>query len=327
MDTILEVKNLKKYFPLKTGIWKEATEQVKAVDDISFSIKRGETLGLVGESGCGKSTVGRLIAGLYEPTEGNIIFEGEDISKKKGLTWRKRLQVVFQDPFSSLNPRMNVRSLLSEGINIHHLAKDKKEKDEKISSLMDLVGLDKDYLKRYPHEFSGGQRQRISLARALSVEPEFLVADEPVSSLDVSIQAQIINLFKDLKEKFNLTYLFISHDLRVIEFISDKVAVMYLGRIVEFAARDELFKNPEHPYTKSLLAAIPKPFVEGEIRVHIEKKALRGDIPSAIDLPVGCRFQSRCPFVEKICLEKEPELRETKLGHFTACHLSNIYNS
>lgn len=321
MDIILEVKNLKKYFPVKTGIWKESVKTLKAVDDISFSIKRGETLGLVGESGCGKSTVGRLIAGLYEPTEGNIIFEGEDISKKKGLAWRKRLQVVFQDPFSSLNPRMNVRSLLSEGINIHHLAKDKKEKDEKLSSLMDLVGLDKDYLKRYPHEFSGGQRQRISIARALSVEPEFLVADEPVSSLDVSIQAQIINLFKDLREKFNLTYLFISHDLRVVEFISDKVLVMYLGRIVEFTSRDELFLNPKHPYTKSLLAAIPKPFVEGKIASRVEKKALKGDIPSAMDLPAGCRFQSRCPLAEKICQEKEPELKETAPGHLTACHL------
>lgn len=326
MDTILEVRNLKKYFPLKVGVWKEATKKLKAVDDISFSIKRGETLGLVGESGCGKSTVGRLIAGLYEPTEGNIIFEGEDISKKKGLTWRKRLQVVFQDPFSSLNPRMNVISLLSEGINIHHLAKDKKEKYEKLNSLMDLVGLDKDYLKRYPHEFSGGQRQRISIARALSVEPVFLVADEPVSSLDVSIQAQIINLFKELKEKISLTYLFISHDLRVIEFISDKVAVMYLGKIVEFATRDELFQNTKHPYTKSLLAAIPKPFVEGKIAEHIEKKALKGDIPSAIDLPEGCRFQTRCPIVEKICLEKEPKLKETAPGHLTACHMSNNSN-
>lgn len=322
MDEILEVKNLKKYFPLKAGVWSEATKNVKAVDDISFSIKRGETFGLVGESGCGKSTLGRLIAGLYEPTEGNIIFEGEDITEKKDLGWRKRLQVVFQDPFSSLNPRMNVESLLCEGINIHHLAKDKKEKFEKIKSLMDLVGLDKDYLKRYPHEFSGGQRQRISIARALSVDPNFLVADEPVSSLDVSIQAQIINLFKDLRDKFNLTYLFISHDLRVIEFMCDRVAVMYLGGIVELAENKELFENPLHPYTQSLLSAIPKTFKEEKK----ERMLLKGDIPSPVDLPTGCRFQSRCPITEKLCLEKEPKLIESSPGHLTACHLLSINN-
>ncbi|MFH1287622.1 MAG: ABC transporter ATP-binding protein [bacterium] len=319
MDTILQVKNLKKYFPLKIGVWKEADKEVKAVDDVSFSIRRGETLGLVGESGCGKSTVGRLIAGLYEPTSGDIIFNGENISKKAGLAWRKKLQIIFQDPFSSLNPRMTINSLIGEGIALHNLAKNKKEKEDKIDYLLELVGLNKNCKSRYPHEFSGGQRQRIALARSLSVEPDFLVADEPVSSLDVSIQAQIINLFKELREQFNLTYLFISHDLRVIEFISDKVAVMYLGKIVEFASRDELYQTPKHPYTKSLLSAIPQVFAEGKI----ERKILKGDIPSAVDLPVGCRFQTRCPIAEKICSEKEPKLKESPPGHFAACHLKN----
>lgn len=262
MNTVLQAKNLKKYFPLKTGVWKEAEKEVKAVDDVSFSINRGETLGLVGESGCGKSTVARLVAGLYEPTDGEIVYEGECISGRGVLryapTMRKKLQIIFQDPFSSLNPRMTVGSLIGEGIALHNLARNKKEKEDKVDYLLELVGLSKDFKNRYPHEFSGGQRQRIALARSLSVEPEFLVADEPVSSLDVSIQAQIINLFKELKEKFNLTYLFISHDLRVIEFISDKVAVMYLGKIVELASRDELYQNPKHPYTRSLLSAIPK---------------------------------------------------------------------
>lgn len=254
MNPILQVKNLKKYF--------QTTRQIKAVDDVSFSMSRGETLGLVGESGCGKSTVARLVAGLYEPTAGEIVYDSRCISgrgvSRYAPTMRKKLQIIFQDPFGSLNPRMTVGTLIGEGITLHKLAKNKREKEDRINYLLELVGLNKDFKRRYPHEFSGGQRQRISLARVLAVEPEFLVADEPVSSLDVSIQAQIINLFKELKEKFNLTYLFISHDLRVIEFISDKVAVMRNGKIVEFASRDELYENPKHPYTQSLLSAIPK---------------------------------------------------------------------
>ncbi|MEW6088070.1 MAG: ABC transporter ATP-binding protein [bacterium] len=324
MNTILEVKNLKKYFPLKTGIWKEAAREVKAVDDISFSIERGETLGLVGESGCGKSTVARLVAGLYPPTGGNIIFEGEDIARKKDRAWRKKLQIIFQDPFSSLNPRMTIASIVGEGIYLHNLAKNKNEREDKINSLLGLVGLSRDIKARYPHEFSGGQRQRIALARALSVEPEFLVADEPVSSLDVSIQAQVINLFKDLREEFNLTYLFISHDLRVIEFMCDRVAVMYLGKIVELAGNKELYQNPLHPYTQSLLSAIPKAFKE----TGSERKPLKGDIPSPVDLPPGCRFQPRCPRAENLCLEKEPGLKEINSGHFAACHfISRLFQS
>ena len=323
-DVLMEVKNLKMYFPVTQGIIiQRQVGAVHAVDGLNFAIKRGETLGLVGESGCGKSTTGRAILQLYRPTEGEVIFEGQDLCKLKGEELRqvrRRMQMIFQDPYASLNPRMTVGDIISEPIEIHHLAKSKKERQEKVQELLRLVGLNPYFSNRYPHEFSGGQRQRIGVARALAVEPQFIVCDEPVSALDVSIQAQIINLLEELQTRLHLTYLFIAHDLSVVRHISDRVAVMYLGKIVEMADRDAIYDNPLHPYTKALLSAvpIPDPFVE-EKR---ERIILTGDVPSAINPPSGCRFRTRCPIYQKgLCDVKEPPFKDRGGGHLVACHL------
>ncbi|MFW6264548.1 MAG: ABC transporter ATP-binding protein [Bacillota bacterium] len=317
---LLEVKNLKKYFPVKAGIIKKTVGHVKAVDDISFDIKEGETLGLVGESGCGKSTTGATILRLLEATAGKVNFAGKDIlslNKKDMREIRKEIQIVFQDPYASLNPRMTVAEIVGEPLEIHNLAKSKKEKEEKVSSLLDRVGLTREQMNRYPHEFSGGQRQRIGVARALAVNPKLIIADEPVSALDVSIQAQVINLLQDLQQEFGLTYLFIAHDLSVVKHISDRVAVMYLGKIVELANKDDLYKNPGHPYTQSLLSAIPIPEPEGKK----DRIILKGDVPSPINPPSGCSFHTRCPKAKDICKKVEPEFKDYGNGHYVSCHL------
>jgi oligopeptide transport system ATP-binding protein len=293
---------------------------VKAVDGLNFFVRRGETLGLVGESGCGKSTTGRSILQLYRPTAGEVMYEGKDLCKMKGETlrrMRRKMQMIFQDPYASLNPRMTVGSIIGEPMEIHNLAKG-KEKTEKVQRLLETVGLNPYMANRYPHEFSGGQRQRVGVARALAVEPEFIVCDEPISALDVSIQAQIINLLEQLQQQFNLTYLFIAHDLSVVRHISDRVAVMYLGKIVELSSRDELYFNPLHPYTKALLSAvpIPDPSVEGKR----ERIILTGDVPSPVNPPSGCHFHTRCPVVIDICKQVDPEFRDKGGQHWVACH-------
>lgn len=319
-EILLSIKNLSKFFPIIGGFLKRKRAGcVKAVDGVSFDIFEGETLGLVGESGCGKSTTARLILRLEEPTSGDIFFEGQDISKlsKKALrTLRKNIQVVFQDPYSSFNPRMTVREIIAEPLIVHDLV-DRFNIDEKVKHLMNIVGLDYAYAPRYPHEFSGGQRQRIGLAKALSLNPKFIILDEPVSALDVSVRAQIINLLQDLQEMFKLTYLFISHDLAVVEHISDRVAVMYLGKIVEIAPKEDLYSNPCHPYTKALLAAIPIP----NPRIKRPASLIRGDVPSAIDPPSGCRFHTRCRYANKICSLEEPDLCNLGNNHYCACHV------
>ena len=314
-EVLIEVKNLKKYF--KAG--RKAT--VKAVDDISFNIKRGETLGLVGESGCGKTTCGKTVLGLYGATGGEVIFDGINVhtlKSKEKKEFRKRAQIIFQDPYSSLNPRMTVEDIIGEGIDIHDLYRGKDRK-EKIFELLETVGLNKEHASRFPHEFSGGQRQRIGIARALAIEPEFIVCDEPISALDVSIQAQVVNLLVELQKEKKLTYLFIAHDLSMVKYISDRVGVMYLGHLVELAESEELYRNPLHPYTVALLSSIPIPDPEQErkkMRIPIE-----GEIPSPINPPPGCKFASRCKMAREICKEKMPELVEIKKGHFVACHL------
>ncbi len=317
-ENLIDIRDLKVYFPIKGELIPKNIAYVKAVDGISLYIKSGETLGLVGESGCGKSTTGRAILRLVNSKEGQIFFEGKDVLKmnKKDLNLiRKKMQLVFQDPFASLNPRKTVKNTLEEVLYVHKYGnKDKREK--RAEELIELVGLSKKYLDRYPHEFSGGQRQRIVIARALAVEPKFIICDEPVSALDVSVQSQILNLLESLQENLNLTYLFISHDLSVVKHISDRIAVMYLGKIVETASSDDLFKRPSHPYTKALLSSVPiyDPDIKKEIIF------LEGEIPSPIDPPLGCRFHTRCPFVEKICIEKEPILRNIGKEHIVACH-------
>ena len=319
-DNLLEVKNLKKYFPVKAGIFKRTVAHVKAVDDISFSIKEGETLGLVGESGCGKSTAGRTILRLLEATEGEVVFEGKnvmDLDKSSLRAIRRDMQIIFQDPYASLNPRMTVADIVGEPLDIHKLAKNKKERNERVKEILENVGLGSEYMNRYPHEFSGGQRQRIGVARALAVDPKLIIADEPVSALDVSVQAQVINLLQDLQKEFGLTYLFIAHDLSVVKHISDRVAVMYLGKLVELTDKKELFNNPLHPYTQSLLSAIP----EADPRKEKERIILEGDVPSPVDPPSGCRFHPRCPKAFEPCSVKEPEFKEYGDGHFAACHL------
>lgn len=317
---LLQVDNLVKHFSITKGIlFSRQIGAVKAVDDVSFTISPGETLGLVGESGCGKSTVGRVILGLTKATSGSVFFEGKDIyalSKRELRELRKDMQIIFQDPYASLNPRIPIREIIAEPLQIHKIV-ESKELDQRIDHLLEVVGLDSSFKRRFPHEFSGGQRQRIGIARALAVDPKFIVCDEPVSALDVSIQAQVVNLLQDLQEEFGLTYLFIAHDLSVIKHISNRVAVMYLGKIVEMADKDRLYNNPRHPYTQALLSAIPVPNPE----VRPNRIILHGDVPSPINPPSGCRFHTRCPHVMQICKELEPEMEDKGNRHYAACHL------
>ncbi len=313
---LIEVKDLKKYFPIKGKGFAKRT--VKAVDGISFAIEKGETLGLVGESGCGKSTVGRTLIRLYEPTSGNILLEGEDITKKKMLPYRRRMQIIFQDPYASLNPRMTVGDIVGEPLDIHRVTDNKKERERMIVEQLALVGLNTEHMNRYPHEFSGGQRQRISIARAMAVKPEFIVCDEPISALDVSIQAQVINMLMELQQKIGLTYLFIAHDLSVVRHISQRVGVMYLGALVELASSSELYREPMHPYTQALLSAIPIP--DPKLSRERRRIVLEGDVPSPIDMPSGCRFRTRCPYARDICAAEAPAYAEVTPGHYCACH-------
>lgn len=321
-DVILDVKNLKKYFPITQGILlQRKVADVKAVDGISFDVKQGETLGLVGESGCGKSTTGRTILQLYRPTEGEVVFRGKDLAKLQGEDLRKMrsdMQMIFQDPYASLNPRMTVGDIIAEPLEVHNIAKG-QEKKERVQELLKTVGLNPYFINRYPHEFSGGQRQRIGIARALAVNPDFIVCDEPISALDVSIQAQIINLLEELQDRFGLTYLFIAHDLSVVRHISDRVAVMYLGKIVELTDSRTLYANPLHPYTRALLSAVPIP--DPLIEEKRERIILVGDVPSPVNPPKGCRFHTRCPLAIPICKEAIPEWRDVGNGHFVECHV------
>lgn len=324
-NILLDIKNITKYFPIKGGFWGRKLGQVHAVDDVSLSVKEGETLGLVGESGCGKSTLGRTILRLYEPSSGKIIFNGQDISTvpmKKLRPIRKEMQIIFQDPFSSLNPRMTIGSLLAEPFIIHKIGT-KENRLKKVYELLEIVGLNAGAINRYPHEFSGGQRQRVGIARALALGPKLIVADEPVSALDVSIQSQILNLLVDLRKKYQLSYLFIAHDLAVIEHISHYVAVMYLGKIVEYTSSEQLYKNPSHPYTVALIDAIPVPKFSEEKRKN-PKKILTGDVPSPIKPPPGCHFHTRCPHVMDKCKKDSPPLKNIGTAdkkHYVACHL------
>lgn len=317
---LIEVRNLKKFFPIKRGLLSKTVGHVKAVNDVSFDIKAGETLGLVGESGCGKTTAGRSILRLIDPTSGSVKFEGAEVTTKNSAEMRRmrrEMQIIFQDPYSSLNPRITVGGMLSEIIKFHKLRGSDAEVRDRVDELLTVVGLRPEYARRYPHEFSGGQRQRIGIARALSVEPKFIVCDEPVSALDVSIQSQVINLLKDLQKQFDLTYLFIAHDLSVVEHISDRVAVMYLGEIVEIATADELYANPKHPYTQALLSAVPQP----DPRKKSSRIILKGDVPSPANLPTGCHFHPRCPKVFAECKSVHPELGEGTPDHATRCLL------
>jgi oligopeptide transport system ATP-binding protein len=315
---LLEVKHLKKHFPIKGGVFSKTIGYVYAVDDINFTLEKGETLGLVGESGCGKSTTGRTILRLIEPTDGAIYFEGQDITnldKSAMRALRREMQIIFQDPYASLNPRMTVGSIIGEPLEIHKIAKG-AEKEERVASLLQKVGLRAEDMRKYPHEFSGGQRQRIGIARALALNPKLIVCDEPVSALDVSIQAQVINLLEDLQAEFGLSYLFIAHNLNVVEHISNRVAVMYLGQIVELASDEELYRNPQHPYTEALLSAVPIP----DPTVKKKRIILEGDVPSPINPPKGCHFHTRCMYKDKICEEVEPEFKDIGGGHWVACH-------
>jgi len=320
-EILIEVKNLKKYFVKNKGLIKKQLEITKAVDDVSFYIKKGETLGLVGESGCGKSTTGRTILRLYEPTAGEILYDGKDIAKlsrEEMLPYRKKMQMIFQDPYASLNARMTVSDIIGEPMDIHHLASG-KERQQKIYDLLDTVGLNKDHAARYPHEFSGGQRQRIGIARSLAVDPEFIICDEPISALDVSIQAQVVNMLEDLQEERGLTYLFIAHDLSMVKHISDRVGVMYLGSLVEVASSKELYANPVHPYTQALLSSIPIP--DPDIAESSKRIVLEGDVPSPVNPPSGCKFRTRCRYAMDICKEETPVFKEVGKEHFAACHL------
>ena len=320
---LLEVQNLKMYFPITKGIiFQRQVGAIKAVDGVSFTMQKGETLGLVGESGCGKSTTGRAILQLYRPTGGEVVFEGTELTKTKGEAlrrMRRRMQMIFQDPYASLNPRMTVGSIIGEPLEVHKIGANKRERQERVQELLRTVGLNPYFVTRYPHEFSGGQRQRIGVARALAVNPAFIICDEPISALDVSIQAQIINLLEDLQQDLELTYLFIAHDLSVVRHISDRIAVMYLGKIVELATRDDLYANPMHPYTQALLSAvpIPDPVIESERKRII----LEGDVPSPANPPQGCNFCTRCPRVMDICRENDPEFKMKSEGHYVACWL------
>lgn len=316
---MLEVHNIKKYFPIKKKLFSKKKGFVKAVDGVSFTVKKGETLSIVGESGCGKSTTGRVLMKLLDATEGRIIFEGQDITDLTDdeiRPLRKEFQMVFQDPYASLNPRLTVKEIIEEPLIVHNIEKSKRA--DRVIELLEVVGLNRYHANRYPHEFSGGQRQRIGIARALAVNPKLIIADEPVSALDVSIQSQILNLLKDLQEQYNLTYVFIAHDLSVVEHISDRVGVMYLGRLVELADRDGLFGGPLHPYTKALLSAVPIP----DPTLRRDRIILKGDIPSPADPPSGCTFHTRCPFAQQLCKDQVPEFRELGKGHFVACHFA-----
>ena len=324
-EVLLKVDRLVKYFPIMQGfVFKSHKGDVHAVDDVSFDIYSGETLGLVGESGCGKSTTGRTILQLYRPTSGHVYFKGEDLVKMKGETLRKtrkKMQMIFQDPYASLNPRMNVGQIIAEPMIIHNTYQGKALKD-RVMHLLELVGLNTAFVKRYPHEFSGGQRQRIGVARALALDPDLIICDEPIAALDVSVQAQVVNLLEDLQKELKLTYLFIAHDLSMVKHISNRVAVMYLGIIAEKASRDELYTHPLHPYTKALLSAVPIPDPLAEEKR--KRTILEGDVPSPVDPPSGCRFRTRCPIAETVCAESRPELREITPGHFVACHLAKL---
>ena len=313
---LVEVKHLKQYFPITTGFLK--TTMLKAVDDVSFTIGKGETLGLVGESGCGKTTVGRSLLHLYKPTSGEISFDGMKITKKTLDEYHRRAQMVFQDPYSSLNPRMTVGDIVAEPIDVHKLCKTRQERSERVQELLRTVGISGEQSTRYAHEFSGGQRQRIGIARALASNPEFIVCDEPVSALDVSIQAQVINMLEDLQDQLGLSYLFIAHDLSVVKHISNRVAVMYLGKMVELASSVELHHHPAHPYTVSLLSAVPMPDPNKARSSH--RIVLQGDVPSPMNMPSGCAFRTRCRFATQRCAEECPQMREIAPGHFAACH-------
>lgn len=320
-EVLLEVKNLKKYFPITKGFLRKKVGEVKAVDDVSLFIKEGETLGIVGESGCGKSTLGRTLLRLYEPTAGEVAFRGINVlnaNQEEMKELRKQMQVVFQDPYSSLNPRMTVFRIVSEGLIEHGIYNEGKELEDYVLEIMEKCGLAKYHMNRYPHEFSGGQRQRIGIARALALNPSFIVADEPVSALDVSIQSQILNLFNDLQEEYNISYMFISHDLSVVRYISHRVGVMYLGTMVELADKNSLFDNPRHPYTQALLSAVPEP----DPRKKKKRIILEGDIPSPANPPTGCKFHTRCIYAEDICKEEIPEFRDLGGSHFVACHFA-----
>jgi len=320
-NVLLRVKHLKKYFPTRGGVLSKIKGYIQAVDNISFDIKEGETLGLVGESGCSKTTAGKTIIRLLEPTAGEVDFEGKNIftmSKGELRKIRRNIQIIFQDPFSSLNPRMIVEEIIGESFVIHKITKSKKKKEQMVRDLLETVGLSERHLGRYPHEFSGGQRQRIGIARALALNPKLIICDEPVSALDVSIQAQVINLLEDLQNRFKLTYLFIAHDLSVVKHISDRVAVMYLGKIVEMATTQELYEHPKHPYTEALLSAVPIP----DPTLQRKRIILEGEVPSPYKPPKGCRFHPRCKFAETICQQEEPQLVDINGGHYVACHLN-----
>ena len=324
-NVLLRVENLVKHFPIMRGIFQKQVGAVRAVDDVSFEVKRGETLGLVGESGCGKSTTGRAVLQLHRPTSGSVYYDGVDLVKLKGEELRKmrrKIQMIFQDPYASLNPRMTVGEIIREPLLVHSVSSD-AEANDRVKELLELVRLNPSFATRYPHEFSGGQRQRIGIARALALQPSFIVCDEPISALDVSIQAQVVNLLEELQDKFGLTYLFIAHDLSMVRHISDRVAVMYLGVVVEMATRDEFYKNPLHPYSQALLSAVPIP---DPVKESTRKRTiLVGDVPSPANPPSGCRFRTRCPIAESICAEKRPEFREVKPGHFVACFFAERF--
>lgn len=320
---LIEVKGLKEYFNINMGFFR--SKPLKAVDDVSFAIQKGETLGLVGESGCGKTTVGRTLLHLYKPTAGEIWYNGKPVKTKEDIQeFRKKATMVFQDPYSSLNPRMTVSDIVAEPLDIHHLYQSKKERDERVLELMGYVGLNSEHASRYAHEFSGGQRQRIGIARALAVNPEFIVCDEPVSALDVSIQAQVINMFADLQSQLGLTYLFIAHDLLVVRHISNRIAVMYLGKMVELADADEIYNHPLHPYAQSLLSAVPVP--DPKIVRANKRIVLHGDIPSPLNAPSGCPFRTRCQYAIEQCAQSMPAFNEVESGHFVACHRVNEIN-
>ena len=324
-ELLLEVKNLQKYFPVRRGVFRRTVGHVKAVDDVSFYIRGGETLGLVGESGCGKTTCGRTILRLIEPTAGQVLFHRDgdavDVARLRGRQLkelRREMQIIFQDPYSSLNPRMTVGDIVGEPLVVHHVGRG-REIRERVAELLEAVGLNPQYMKRYPHEFSGGQRQRIGIARALALEPKLIIADEPVSALDVSIQAQVLNILEDLQKQFGLTYLFIAHDLSVVKHISDRVAVMYLGKIVEMASNEDLFADPKHPYTEALMSAVPVPDPDFEM----ERIILQGDVPSPVNPPSGCYFHPRCSYAKEVCSQAAPEFRDLGGEHYATCHFAD----